>query len=1295
MHATRRTVHSALIQLARTRRNPTSSSLLRQISATRGVLPTRIGSGVGSAGGPGGSGVRCLSGSSGRGGLKSDDSERRSTQQKGDGSGAGSGGRGGDGKEPGVDVEGSSSSGGGITSSKGIVDTTTTTAATTSATDSTSVAAAVEPQLQPLEETPATEQSAAADKSRQQQSQPQREGKPRGRPLGSSKRRIVASKPKDKDEGLRPEVPEWFMENNVLLVEQNLVRDTTLECWIVPKQGESGGATEGSVLATIEASAQDGAAEASTEVPPAAEEVLDVSATGEVAEVATTEETTEVTAVTEKTEVSAIIETRSAVETETAIVTETEVESTITSGSAISLPLELEESPILDRAALPESEKVLVVSLPVNKASYIDANLNGSIDDITRAGKLTLLTPTGVPITDADADSTPSTAAAPGSPETPEPIAEPEKTPSVAGSESVEEVLDRLLKESSERGAVKGTKYATHIYVWREIIANVQAGLALPKPSFHDSAVALKSHLVLKCPRDGGLYHLDTIVEHVAALARADIVKIDAQDLEEIAGDYLGDSKYFSLSTISSQAIRSLGYDAQLQNNSPPKEEPDEEQEEEEESEDAEEEPETESFSIPTQSSPLQIRQVSANGLRAALVMLPDGVNPGMNIGGHRPTPLETLDSDRKNERKVAALLDALIGSASAKRARMGVPAFHDPWAIKSVSFTADLKAETLTITSPQTSQPKTIIHIQDYSELQRTSQGATILKMMHELVAKRRKAGESILILGTTASDESADSLQQRSVQSMQELQDDSLERTILVPPMENLDMYEYDRKARVREVNIRHLRDVIRRRSGSGRDSIELQIPKDWHYLTTVSEDPGIPGIDEDVWTFDKTHRIANMAIGQYHKSFVSHISDVAEKKYVAGQLTVDNIISAVEAIEQSDEFKQEWVLHERKRLLAKEKEEEEASSGESVEGEDGVKAKAPGSSVIGTSELLRKLNKTCNAHEKKLLAGVINPDKLHVGFNSIRAPPETIESLRTLTSLSLVRPDAFRYGVLATDRIPGVLLYGPPGTGKTLLAKAVAKESGATVLEVSGSEIFDMYVGEGEKNVKAIFSLAQKLSPCIVFIDEADAIFGARNSNSSRNTHREIINQFLKEWADFAHSSAFIMVATNRPFDLDDAVLRRLPRRILVDLPTSVDRLEILKIHLKDEILDADVDLQKLADRTPLYSGSDLKNICVAAALACVREEKRDGEGRFPRRRRLGKIHFDKAVEEIGASVGEDMGSLSAIRKFDEKYGEGKGRSGKRSGGWGFGERPAVGKGEGDGGEGRVRKVKMLEK
>lgn len=260
--------------------------------------------------------------------------------------------------------------------------------------------------------------------------------------------------------------------------------------------------------------------------------------------------------------------------------------------------------------------------------------------------------------------------------------------------------------------------------------------------------------------------------------------------------------------------------------------------------------------------------------------------------------------------------------------------------------------------------------------------------------------------------------------------------------------------------------------------------------------------------------------------------------------------------------------------------------------------------------------------------------------------------------------------------------------------------------------------MYVGEGEKNVKAIFSLAKKLTPCVVFIDEADAILGSRGGSSHRSTHRELINQFLREWDGMNELSAFIMVATNRPFDLDEACLRRLPRRLLVDLPTETDREAILRIHLKDERLDPAVSLSTLASQTPFYSGSDLKNLAVAAALACVREELEQANSaaassitessplppsshlpvpspssssssttssseespppttipslnnfKYPPRRTLSPRHFVRAMEEISASISEDMGSLSAIRKFDEKFGDRRGRR-KRLGGGGYG-------------------------
>ncbi|KAI0156491.1 hypothetical protein GGR57DRAFT_463577 [Xylariaceae sp. FL1272] len=329
---------------------------------------------------------------------------------------------------------------------------------------------------------------------------------------------------------------------------------------------------------------------------------------------------------------------------------------------------------------------------------------------------------------------------------------------------------------------------------------------------------------------------------------------------------------------------------------------------------------------------------------------------------------------------------------------------------------------------------------------------------------------------------------------------------------------------------------------------------------------------------------------------------------------------------------------------------------------------------SSQTASSSVTQRNNPYQENHEEKLLSGLVKAEDMRTTFKDIHAPKETLDSIKMLTTLSLVRPEAFSYGVLASDRIPGCLLYGPPGTGKTLLAKAVAKESGANMIEVSGASINAMWVGESEKNVRALFRLAKKKEPMVIFIDEADALLGARGGGRDNGGRRQTINQFLREWDGMDRMKAFIMVATNRPFDLDEAVLRRLPRKILVDLPLEADRAAILGIHLKDEQLDDTVSLEELAKQTPLYSGSDLKNMCVAAAMAAVKEEldafeahKGPEEFVWAQKRVLNRRHFDKGLKEIGASVSEDMETLTAIRKFDQRYGDGKEK--KKRKGMGF--------------------------
>ncbi|EGF83422.1 hypothetical protein BATDEDRAFT_18530 [Batrachochytrium dendrobatidis JAM81] len=290
-----------------------------------------------------------------------------------------------------------------------------------------------------------------------------------------------------------------------------------------------------------------------------------------------------------------------------------------------------------------------------------------------------------------------------------------------------------------------------------------------------------------------------------------------------------------------------------------------------------------------------------------------------------------------------------------------------------------------------------------------------------------------------------------------------------------------------------------------------------------------------------------------------------------------------------------------------------------------------------------------------------------------------------LQTLITLPMLRPEFFAKGILSRSAINGVLLFGPPGTGKTMLAKAVAKSSGAKFMNVALSNVLDKYVGEGEKNVRAVFTLARKLAPCVVFLDEVDALFAARRNDGSSSSRREIMNEFMAEWDGLSSNNNGVIVlgATNRPFDLDDAILRRMPRRILIDLPSEEARASILTRLLMDELLDSSVDIPFLAKRTALYSGSDLKNLCIAAALARVKESvvrsllQTDSnttvtaEHHFSQESEpLTSAHFEVAFAEVPPSLTDEMQTLVELRKWDKQFGDGSARhNAKKTRGWGF--------------------------
>jgi cell division protease FtsH len=210
----------------------------------------------------------------------------------------------------------------------------------------------------------------------------------------------------------------------------------------------------------------------------------------------------------------------------------------------------------------------------------------------------------------------------------------------------------------------------------------------------------------------------------------------------------------------------------------------------------------------------------------------------------------------------------------------------------------------------------------------------------------------------------------------------------------------------------------------------------------------------------------------------------------------------------------------------------------------------------------------------------------------------------------------------------RIPkGVLLVGPPGTGKTLLAKAVAGEAKVPFFSISGSEFVEMFVGVGAARVRDLFSQATRQAPCIIFIDELDALGKARRMNvmGGHDEQEQTLNQLLVEMDGFeTNKGVIIMAATNRPEILDPALLRpgRFDRQVLVDRPDINGREAILKIHSKNVLLGPDVDLRKVAGRTPGFVGADLANLVNEAALLAARKDKE----------MVDSADFDEAVDRV---------------------------------------------------------------
>ncbi|CAB1322126.1 unnamed protein product [Coregonus sp. 'balchen'] len=292
----------------------------------------------------------------------------------------------------------------------------------------------------------------------------------------------------------------------------------------------------------------------------------------------------------------------------------------------------------------------------------------------------------------------------------------------------------------------------------------------------------------------------------------------------------------------------------------------------------------------------------------------------------------------------------------------------------------------------------------------------------------------------------------------------------------------------------------------------------------------------------------------------------------------------------------------------------------------------------------------------YEMNIASHLVDPRSMRVSWRDIAGLDEVIYELQD----TVILPFQKRH-LLAGSKLfqppKGVLLYGPPGCGKTLIAKATAKASGCQFINLQPSTLTDKWYGESQKLTAAVFSLAVKIQPCIIFIDEIDSFLRNRSSLDHEATAM-MKAQFMSLWDGLetgASSQVMVMGATNRPQDLDPAILRRMPTTFHVGLPTTRQRAEILKLILAGENLSNAINLKEIAEKSEGSSGSDLRELCRDAAMYRVRD--------YVRKQQMKQIaqQMHEEDEEDKAGVEE---RLRPITQLDLLFGLDKMKESKKA-------------------------------
>jgi len=289
------------------------------------------------------------------------------------------------------------------------------------------------------------------------------------------------------------------------------------------------------------------------------------------------------------------------------------------------------------------------------------------------------------------------------------------------------------------------------------------------------------------------------------------------------------------------------------------------------------------------------------------------------------------------------------------------------------------------------------------------------------------------------------------------------------------------------------------------------------------------------------------------------------------------------------------------------------------------------------------------------ESIIGEVIVKNSAGVKFSDVSGQDKAKSALREMVVLPALKPELFT-GLRSPAK--GLLLFGPPGNGKTLLAKALSTESSCHLINISASSLTSKWVGEGEKLVKTLFSVARKIQPCIIFMDEIDSLLSSRRDGENESSRR-IKTEFLLQFEGMLTESdekLVVLAATNRPQELDDAALRRFTKRIYVEMPDFDGRKSLLAALLKKSGSPlSNSDLDKLSRLTDGYSNSDITNLAKDAAMAPLREMSQEEilNMKPENMRKLNLNDFVKSCERVRKSL--NPSSLAQYVKWNRDYGD----------------------------------------